>query len=370
MSKINDLIKQYCHDGVEWKELGNICKITTGKLNANAMNENGKYLFFTCDEKPFKIDTYSFDTEAILISGNGSKVGHINYYKGKFDAYQRTYVLSNFIEEFSIKFILFYLKHFLQNYIKKYFKNGSVPYITLPMLKSFQIPLPPLPIQQEIVNILDKFTELEAELEAELEGRKKQYEHYRNTLLTFGDDVEWKELGEVCDIYTGGEPPIDFTKDMDINGNYIYPIYGNGRDIYGYSKTYKVDRDAVCISSIGANTGTVFYYTKNFTPIIRLKVLIPNNFNLITKYLYYVATAINFVSKNSGGIPNMNASDVKRHKIPVPPLPVQEKIVAILDKFDKLVNNIKEGLPAEIALRRKQYEFYRNKLLDFKEMEK
>ena len=119
--------------------------------------------------------------EAILISGNGSQVGHINFYKGKFNAYQRTYILGNFVNQILSKFVYYYLKSELRNYIITNSKKGSVPYITLPMLEKFQIPLPPLPVQQEIVRILDKFTTLEAELEA----RKKQYAYYRDQLLNF-----------------------------------------------------------------------------------------------------------------------------------------------------------------------------------------
>ena len=186
--------KQYEHyrealltfgDDVEFRALGEVVKINTGKLNANAMVEDGKYPFFTCAEKPFLINDYAFNTEAILISGNGSQVGHINYYKGKFNAYQRTYVLSEFHHEISVLFLLFCLADRLKDYILKNVKEGSVPYITLPMLKKFQIPIPPLTIQKEIVKILDNFTRLEAELEAELEARKKQYEYYRNQLLDF-----------------------------------------------------------------------------------------------------------------------------------------------------------------------------------------
>lgn len=100
---------------VEWKTLGEIvATIKTGKLNANAMVENGKYPFFTCDANPFKIDTYAFDTEAIIVSGNGSQVGHINYYKGKFNAYQRTYIIADCAEEITLGFLLIYLKAYLR----------------------------------------------------------------------------------------------------------------------------------------------------------------------------------------------------------------------------------------------------------------
>lgn len=105
MNKLDELIQTLCPDGVEYKLLGEVCTIKTGKLNANAKKENGEYPFFTCDENPYKIDTYAFDTTAIIISGNGSKVGHVNKYSGKFNAYQRTYVLDGF-NNISINFRL------------------------------------------------------------------------------------------------------------------------------------------------------------------------------------------------------------------------------------------------------------------------
>jgi len=175
---------------VEWKKLGEVCGlITTGKLNANAMEENGIYPFFTCDEKPYRINTYAFDLEAILISGNGSKVGHLNYYKGKFNAYQRTYVLGLFSELIRPMFLFHFLKGHLKNYIFINSRKGSVPYITLPMLQNFPIPIPPLSEQERIVAILDKFdalvNDLTSGLPAEIEARRKQYEYYRNKLLQF-----------------------------------------------------------------------------------------------------------------------------------------------------------------------------------------
>jgi len=175
---------------VEWKKLGEVCGlITTGKLNANVMEENGIYPFFTCDERPYRINTYAFDLEAILISGNGSKVGHLNYYKGKFNAYQRTYVLGLFSELIRPMFLFHFLKGHLKNYIFKNSRKGSVPYITLPMLQNFPIPIPPLSEQERIVAILDKFdalvNDLTSGLPAEIEARRKQYEYYRDKLLNF-----------------------------------------------------------------------------------------------------------------------------------------------------------------------------------------
>ena len=124
--------------------LKNLVSISTGKLNANAMSDDGIYPFFTCDATPYRINEYAFDGEAILISGNGSQVGHLNYYNGKFNAYQRTYVLMNFNPKVNSMYLFHFLKAYLKEHIDANSKKGSVPYITLPMLADFEIYLPSL----------------------------------------------------------------------------------------------------------------------------------------------------------------------------------------------------------------------------------
>ena len=177
----NDVIKRL--------KLSSLVSITTGKLNANAMAENGKYPFFTCDSEVYRINEYAFDEEAILVSGNGSQVGHIHYYKGKFNAYQRTYVLYGINDNVNTQYLLFYLKAFLKEHIIKLAKKGSVPYITLPMLADFSIPIPSIKEQNRIVGILRHFdfynNDLSLGLPAEIKARQQQYEYYRDKLLTF-----------------------------------------------------------------------------------------------------------------------------------------------------------------------------------------
>jgi len=190
--------------------------------------------------------------------------------------------------------------------------------------------------------------------------------------LSFEDGaVEYKSLGVLCDVFTGGEAPINSIKGDKPNDIYKFPIYGNGSEIYGYTDTYRIDKDAVTISSIGANTGTIYFRNAFFTPIIRLKVVIPKNQDLLSRYLFHYLSSITISSKSSS-VPNMNADDVKRLKIPIPfpndikkSLKEQSRIVSILDKFDTLTTSISEGLPKEIELRKKQYEYYRDMLLTF-----
>ena len=174
--------------GCVWLPLSELCRIRTGKLNANAMDKDGLYPFFTCDAKPYRINEYAFDTSAILISGNGSQVGHVNIYDGKFNAYQRTYVLDDF-RYVDKKFLYHYFLAFLKNHILNNSLKASVPYITLPILSEFKVPIPNIQKQQQIASDLDKFEKLcndsTTGLLAEIKVRKIQHSYYADKILTF-----------------------------------------------------------------------------------------------------------------------------------------------------------------------------------------
>ncbi|GAA7342337.1 restriction endonuclease subunit S [Helicobacter pylori] len=156
--------------------LGDICEITTGSLDANEMVHYGKYRFYTCAKEYYFIDKYAFDTEAILISGNGAYVGYVHYYKGKFNAYQRTYVLDNFSEH--IIFIKYFLTMFLQSHIQTNRNEGNTPYIVMATLKDFEILLPPLNEQSAIADILSA---LDKEI-ASLKNKKRQFDNIKKAL--------------------------------------------------------------------------------------------------------------------------------------------------------------------------------------------
>ncbi|WP_187938040.1 restriction endonuclease subunit S [Helicobacter pylori] len=156
--------------------LGDICEITTGSLDANEMVHYGKYRFYTCAKEYYFIDKYAFDTEAILISGNGAYVGYVHYYKGKFNAYQRTYVLDNFSEH--IMFAKYFLTMFLQSHIQTNKNEGNTPYIVMATLKDFEILLPPLNEQIAIANILSA---LDSEI-ISLKNKKRQFDNIKKAL--------------------------------------------------------------------------------------------------------------------------------------------------------------------------------------------
>ena len=387
MSKLDELIKKLCSNGVEYKKLQELCNtITTGKLNANAMDKDGKYPFFTCDSKPSKINEYAFDEEAILISGNGSQVGHINYYNGKFNAYQRTYVLYDF-NGIEVKYLLHYLGAYLKEYILINSKKGSVPYITLPILQNFRVPVPTIEVQNEIVRILDNFTELESELESELEARKKQYEYYRDEVFKFKNNknVEYKKLGEIAIISRGGNfQKKDFVSVgvPCIHYGQIYMKYGLYADkvftfipesIARKSKIAKPNDIVMAVTSENVEDvcKCVAWTGKENIAVSGHTAIIHSEIN--AKYLsYYFHTNMFYMQKlkyvHGTKVIEFTPKNLENIEIPVVPKEEQEKIVSILDRFDKLCNDISDGLPAEIEARRKQYEYYRDKLLNFKEL--
>ena len=372
---------------VEWKLLKKVCNfISTGKLNANAMDENGIYPFFTCNEKPYKINNYAFDMEAILISGNGSQVGHLNYFKGKFNAYQRTYVIGEFDNNTLAMYLYHYLNFKLRDYITINSKKGSVPYITLPMLEKFEIPIPPLSVQTEIVKILDSLTELTSELTSELTLRRKQYEHYREKLLSEEElgkvGFEWKTLGDVAKIQRGASPrPISQYITDEPNGIPWIKIGDTSLD------SKYIENTAQKITVEGAEKSRIlkcgdFVMSNSMSYgrpyILKISGAIHDGWASISDFenilnsdfLYYYLSSDSVQSYwngkiNSSSVSNLNSDIIKSLPIPIPALHIQIEIAKTLDKFETLINSISKGLPLAIEQSQKRYEYYRELLLNF-----
>ncbi|HDU8566233.1 TPA: restriction endonuclease subunit S [Morganella morganii] len=252
-------------------------------------------------------------------------------------------------------------------------KSGGLSIIGIKKLSLYKFPIPcpgtpekSLAIQSEIVRILDTFTTLTAELTAELTARKKQYSYYRDQLLSFDDgEVEWKTLGELAENLDSKRKPI--TSGLRETGK--IPYYG-ASGIVDYVRDYIFDGDYLLVSEDGANL-----IARN-TPIafsISGKTWVNNHAHVLKfetyaerKYVEYYLNSIDLTSYISGAAqPKLNKKNLESIKIPNPAPKEKERIVAILDKFDTLTNSITEGLPREIELRQKQYEYYRDLLFSF-----
>jgi len=264
---------------------------------------------------------------------------------------------------------------------KKYITGTKVLRVSGKNLAKLKIPIPPLTIQKEIVKILDNFTQLEAELEAELTARKKQYDYYSNQLLMVNDKglmadgtkVEFRALGEVGKVamckrifknQTSTTGQIPFYKIGTFgklpNAFISQEIFDEYRRKFSFPK-----KGDVLLSASGTIGRRVIYDGKPAYFQDSNIIWIDNDESkVLNMFLYYLYSTVTWQTEG-GTIKRLYNDNLKKIQIPIPPLSKQKEIVAILDKFDALVNDISTGLPAEIAARKKQYEYYRNQLLMF-----
>ena len=382
MPKLDKLIRELCSDGVQVFRLEEIAHYAKTRIDCKTINEDNYVgVENLLQNKAGKTKATSVPTTGMVIAyqKNDILIGNIRPYLRKVwladcEGGTNGDVLTVQIEDTEkvlpqfLYYVLSSEKFFLYDIQNS--KGAKMPRGSKDAVMKFEVPLPHLDVQREIVRMLDSYTEsvveLQRQLTAELTARKTQYGYYRNKFLDFESSVSVKTIGDICDVVVGGEPPTDCIKGDVRDSTHIYPVWGNGKEVYGYSGTYKIDRDAVVISSIGANTGAVYYKEAFFTPIIRLKVILPKDNRINARFLFHALSGTTIKSKSSS-VPNMNANEIKAIKIPVPPLDVQNRIVNVLDNFEKICSDLNIGLPAEIEARQKQYEYYRDKLLTFAE---
>lgn len=378
---MNNILEMIKNEKVEWKKLGDVCEIGTGKSNTNQQVENGKYPFYVRSKDIKRIDEYEFDEEAIIIPGEGG-IGEIYHYiNGKYALHQRAYrihVLKDYIKS---KYVYYYMQAYFYNFILKSAVGSTVSSIRKGMIENFEIPIPSLKTQERIVKILDTmvdhFTQLEAELEAELEARNKQYEHYRYKLLSekylnkltkkFGGEIDCQELGNICEILDYKRKPVK--KSDRILGE--YPYYGaNG--IQDYINDYIFDGTFLLMGEDGSvmdeHNRPILHWVDNKKIWVNnhAHVLAEKNKNYNLRYIYYFLSNSDVSDIVNGLPPKINQTNLRAINILIPSLTVQKHIVSVLDNFNKIVTDINEGLPREIELRKKQYEYYRERLLDFK----
>lgn len=339
--------------GWEIKTLGEVCNISTGKLNANAAVENGQYPFFTCSREIFTIDHFAFDCEAILLAGNNA-VGDFNvkYYKGKFNAYQRTYVITiTKGESLLYKYLYLQVESALKDFKLKSVGAGT-KFLKLDMIKNLKLHLPPLPEQKRIVAILDEAFEgidrAIANTEKNLANARELFESYLNTIFTQkGDGWEKKTLQEISIKFSrgkskhrprgdkklyGGKYPFIQTGDIR-NSNHIVTSYSQTYNEVGLAQSKLWAKGTVCIT-IAANiaeTGVLDFEACIPDSVIGLVVDQNKADNMFVEYMLQ---AFKFFLKAKGkgsAQDNINMGTFEAQTFPFPPIDEQERIVAKLD---------------------------------------
>ncbi|HBQ4584643.1 TPA: restriction endonuclease subunit S [Escherichia coli] len=363
MSELSYLEKLLDGVEVEWLPLSGLARIRNGK-DHKSLSE-GEFPVYGSGGIMRYVDTYAYNKPSVLIPRKGS-LGNLFFVNVPFWTVDTIFYTE--IDEAQIR--PKYLYYFLTTVgLGEMNQAGGVPSQTQSVLNKLKIPIPcpdnpekSLAIQSEIVRILDKFTALTAELTAELTMRKKQYNYYRDQLLSFKEgEVEWKTLGEVAQFKRGTAITQKQTTPGEI------PVVANGPiPTYFHSESNR-QGETIVIARSGAYAGYVSFWdqpiflTDAFSVHSDLKIVKP-------KFIYHVLQNKQehiHAMKKGAGVPHVRVKEFETYDIPIPPITEQERIVSILDKFDTLTNSITEGLPREIELRQKQYEYYRDLLFSF-----
>lgn len=369
MNKIERMLQELCPEGVEYKKLGEVCEFQRGSTITAKKAVDGDVPVIAGGQKPaYYHNVANRQGKTVVVAGSGAYAGFVTYWEIPIFVSDAFSVNPN--DCLDTKYLYYYLKN-IQEKIHATKKGSGVPHVHGSSIAKFEIPVPPLPIQEEIVRILDHFTELTASLQAELQARQKQYEYYRNRLLTFTkirggtQSVIWMKMSEICNLQRGKVYSKEYLRD----NQGIYPVYSsqtinNGE--LGRISTYDFDGTYLTWTTDGAYAGTIFKRKGKFS-ITNVCGIISMKSDLVTMdFLYYWLSlkAKEYVYSGMGN-PKLMSNQVEKILVPIPVLSEQQRIVGILDKFETLVNDLSQGLPAEIAAVQEQYEYYRNKLLTF-----
>jgi type I restriction enzyme S subunit len=417
MSKIDELIAEFCPEGVPFVALPEVVEITRGLtysksdedpqgptrvLRSNNISKSSNTLDMAGLrrlKKDFipnsKTRLHAGDVLMSAASGSRAHVGKVAYIDKDPEAYFGGFMTTFRASEKTLPRFVFHTltSRAFREHLELTLSTSTINNINAAVLRGFSFQLPPLEVQREIVSILDKFTQLEAELEAELEARRSQYEHTRGQLLDFSGDlsshpmremiaefcpegVEHKNLGSLLRRHKGA-PVTAASMKLLPAGDKKVRIFAGGKTISDVDATALDERfvasgPAIIVKSRGNIEFT--YWENRFSHKNELWSYLPLSSELEIKFAYYFLSSksdffVQLAKSKSVKMPQISVGDTDEYVIPVPPLAVQREIVSILDKLDALVNDLSFGLPAEIAARRKQYEHYRNELLTFKELE-
>ena len=377
MSHVADLISHLCPNGVDEKLISDVATLERGKYISKKTAIPGDIPVIAGGRGPAYWHNESNRTgELLTVAGSGAYAGFVQYWDSPIFVSDAFSITTD--PQLDTRFLYHWLKN-KQEFLHSLKKGSGVPHVYPKDIAKLKIPVPPLEVQNEIVRILDSFTELEA--------RRQQYEYYRDSLLTLEnltnrlgeDNVKLLPLTDVCTkVSSGGTPKrnvpgyfggsIPWLRTQDINFNEIFETSATITELgLQNSAANWVKENSIVIAMYGATAAKTAIAKIALTTNQACCNLEINSTVANYRYVFHIV-ANNYEQLKSlgrGSQSNINATIIKQYKIPVPPLEEQERIVAILDKFDALVNDLSSGLPAEIAARRKQYEYYRDQLLTF-----
>ena len=394
MNKLEQLIKEFCYGGVEYKKIKDCFKrlkgtpITAGKMK-EIETKNGKIRIFAGGKTVINANEDDIPNAnitrvpAVLVQSRG--IIDVVYFESPFTFKNEMWAYTH-DEKTTVKYLYYVLKNNIQQFRDSASGMGSLPQISLKVTEEFVIPFPPISIQHEIVRILDNFKELTEELTEELTARKKQYEYYRSEILSLSKLTKTKTLEEVCDFVRG---PFGGSLKKQIFTSDGYAVYEQQHAIYGEFKfRYFVDEQKFkemkrfkvkpgdLIMSCSGTMGKIAIIPDDAPKGIinqALLKLTPKE-GVDSRFLKYcfedsISAQMNSIARG-GAIKNIASVTVlKDIKIQMSCIDEQLRVVALLDKFDTLCNDISVGIPAEIEARQKQYEYYRDKLLTFPKAE-
>jgi type I restriction enzyme S subunit len=302
------------------------------------------------------------DAEIVAIPWGGNP--SVKYYKGSFVTADNRIATSLDNSILATKYLYYALQSRIEE-LASFYRGAGIKHPNMSKVLDMRIPVPPIEVQFEIVRILDHFKDLEGELDAELQARRKQFDYYRNELLTFDPTTPRRPLGEIAKIGTGRHD----TQDAVESGEYIF--YARGREPLRLD-TYDYDEQAIITAGDGAGVGKVFHFAEGRYSLHQRAYRIVPNSNVSAKFLfhYMVSDFEKYLEKISvhASVTSLRLPMFLKYAIPMPDFSEQERIANILDTFDALVNDIHVGLPAEISTRRRQYNYYLNRLLTLPEV--
>ena len=363
---------------VEWKELGdkNVAKLSRGKVMSKQFLEENKgeypvYSSQTANNGEIgRISSFEYDGEYITWTTDGANAGTVFYRKGKFSITN----VCGLVEINSAQLLTKFVYYYLAISTKKYVSSGmGNPKLMSNVMGKIKIPILPLEIQEKIVQILDKFTDYVTELTSELTSRKKQYSYYRDKLLSFEDEVyqvEWKKLNECLKKGKGTKITASQMKLLHKDGAPIR-IFAGGKTYADVNYGDIPDNDIHTEEAIVVKSRGIIdfeYCTEPFSFKNEFWSYSSDNENINLRYIYHylVHNKEHFQNiANNMQMPQISSNDTEKFKIPVPSLEIQSRIVQVLDNFDTICHDLNIGLPKEIELRQKQYDFFREKLLTF-----